>query len=68
MTVQPSWASLRPWTVDCQLVCPECRSGAANPLRIVLVDFRSKRIGGAGGIRTLDTAFQPYNGLANRRL
>src|SRR5690348_214112 len=24
--------------------------------------------GGAGGIRTLDTAFQPYNGLANRRL
>src|SRR5919201_753052 len=25
-------------------------------------------IGGAGGIRTLDTAFQPYNGLANRRL
>jgi hypothetical protein len=25
-------------------------------------------IGGEGGIRTLDTAFQPYNGLANRRL
>src|SRR5215472_17051237 len=25
-------------------------------------------LGGAGGIRTLDTAFQPYNGLANRRL
>jgi hypothetical protein len=24
--------------------------------------------GGDGGIRTLDTAFQPYNGLANRRL
>ena len=24
--------------------------------------------GGAGGIRTLDTVFQPYNGLANRRL
>jgi hypothetical protein len=24
--------------------------------------------GGAGGIRTLDTALQPYNGLANRRL
>lgn len=23
--------------------------------------------GGAGGIRTLGTAFQPYNGLANRR-
>ena len=24
--------------------------------------------GGAGGIRTLDTALRPYNGLANRRL
>src|ERR1043166_8336584 len=24
--------------------------------------------GGAGGIRTLDTALGPYNGLANRRL
>jgi hypothetical protein len=24
--------------------------------------------GGAGGIRTLDRALQPYNGLANRRL
>ncbi len=24
--------------------------------------------GGVGGIRTLGTAFQPYNGLANRRL
>ena len=26
------------------------------------------KIGGAGGIRTLDRALQPYNGLANRRL
>ena len=26
------------------------------------------RDGGAGGIRTLDRALQPYNGLANRRL
>jgi hypothetical protein len=25
-------------------------------------------LGGAGGIRTLDRALQPYNGLANRRL
>jgi hypothetical protein len=31
--------------------------GADNPRR-----------GGAGGIRTLDRALQPYNGLANRRL
>src|SRR5438445_9839839 len=27
-----------------------------------------RTIGGAGGIRTLDRALQPYNGLANRRL
>ena len=27
-----------------------------------------RKIGGAGGIRTLDRALQPYNGLANRRL
>src|SRR5436190_15287351 len=26
------------------------------------------QIGGEAGIRTLDTAFRPYNGLANRRL
>jgi hypothetical protein len=26
------------------------------------------KTGGAGGIRTLDRALQPYNGLANRRL
>jgi hypothetical protein len=37
-------------------------------------DFDAKRYkekqysGGAGGIRTLDRALQPYNGLANRRL
>src|SRR4051812_39948453 len=29
---------------------------------------RKKGDGGAGGIRTLDRALQPYNGLANRRL
>src|SRR5438132_5048938 len=27
-----------------------------------------KGSGGEGGIRTLDTGFSPYNGLANRRL
>src|SRR5690349_17074425 len=48
---------------------PDNRSGTAIPLRLCwwLVS-RWKRDGGAGGIRTLDTAFQPYNGLANRRL
>jgi hypothetical protein len=25
-------------------------------------------VGGEAGIRTLDTALRPYNGLANRRL
>src|SRR3954469_14264299 len=45
------------------------RSGTAIPLRSRWwIVSRSKRDGGAGGIRTLDTAFQPYNGLANRRL
>ena len=29
---------------------------------------RAKQDGGDGGIRTLDRALQPYNGLANRRL
>src|SRR5206468_143370 len=28
----------------------------------------SGKLGGEAGIRTLDTAFRPYNGLANRRL
>ena len=28
----------------------------------------SKKAGGEGGIRTLDTGVSPYNGLANRRL
>ncbi len=35
-----------------------------NQLRVVHV----VRSGGDGGIRTLDRALQPYNGLANRRL
>ena len=31
-------------------------------------EARRAKGGGAGGIRTLDRALQPYNGLANRRL
>ena len=31
-------------------------------------DIAIKGNGGDGGIRTLDRALQPYNGLANRRL
>src|SRR5271154_6235644 len=40
----------------------------------MLINYRLKirslqgYIGGDGGIRTLDRALQPYNGLANRRL
>ena len=40
-------------------------------MRFVATDvFRAGqgRSGGDGGIRTLDRALQPYNGLANRRL
>jgi hypothetical protein len=33
-----------------------------------LHQYVTSNIGGAGGIRTLDRALQPYNGLANRRL
>ena len=42
---------------------PPSRFDSVGRIRVPL-----KRDGGAGGIRTLDTAFQPYNGLANRRL
>jgi hypothetical protein len=49
-----------------------CQSGTAIPASRWWLFFcpasRRSRDGGAGGIRTLDTAFQPYNGLANRRL
>jgi hypothetical protein len=38
------------------------RSGTGNG------ELQIQDNGGVGGIRTLDTAFQPYNGLANRRL
>ena len=58
---------------------PICRTGVRPPIRhrhscfFALAEnsvpaSRRSRNGGAGGIRTLDTAFQPYNGLANRRL
>lgn len=31
------------------------------------IAYRAKLENGEGGIRTLDTGFNPYNGLANRR-
>src|ERR1700741_40927 len=40
--------------------CPAVLRRAARP--------GGGQIGGDGGIRTLDRALQPYNGLANRRL
>jgi hypothetical protein len=42
----------------------------SNPLDSQPANIVSRRayIGGDGGIRTLDRALQPYNGLANRRL
>ena len=48
-----------------------CRTRVRPPLRQSHLKRARKGPflnGGAGGIRTLDTAFQPYNGLANRRL
>src|SRR5579872_5964272 len=41
---------------------PAARRGAEE------VQPQSSKLGGEAGIRTLDTAFRPYNGLANRRL
>jgi hypothetical protein len=35
---------------------------------LLRVSGQIRNTGGAGGIRTLDRALQPYNGLANRRL
>ena len=48
----------------------EAQSGACRRLPRIFYMIQPLIIyfGGAGGIRTLDTAFQPYNGLANRRL
>lgn len=43
-----------------------CARRQARPATDVL--GWTRRVGGAGGIRTLDRALQPYNGLANRRL
>jgi hypothetical protein len=40
--------------------------GKEPKTRDFLLDFEFS--GGDGGIRTLDRALQPYNGLANRRL
>ena len=37
-------------------------------MNILCIQYVSVISGGAGGIRTLDRALQPYNGLANRRL
>lgn len=46
--------------------------GGVRPLRRpdagFVRDGRGRSAGGDGGIRTLDRALQPYNGLANRRL
>ena len=38
------------------------------PEQQVLMWKEFARTGGERGIRTLDTGFSPYNGLANRRL
>jgi hypothetical protein len=45
---------------------PDPFSGLRSRKRKILYNFQV--VGGDGGIRTLDRALQPYNGLANRRL
>ena len=67
------------WTVIVRLRAPNCAipsptsTAAASHLRRrarVTIELYScyGAHGGDGGIRTLDRALQPYNGLANRRL
>ncbi len=51
------WGSDRDKPAVASASSPACRAEA-----------QAKAGGGAGGIRTLDRALQPYNGLANRRL
>jgi hypothetical protein len=48
--------------------CPTTLSPSviSNLLKLFILGGRES--GGERGIRTLDRAFQPYNGLANRRL
>ena len=68
----------KPWlirntTVD-RRVAGECASINYNGLplpaasRSGFAKLAETKTGGDGGIRTLDRALQPYNGLANRRL
>ena len=42
------------------------QTGSTQNKQVRLISERTRY--GEGGIRTLDRAFQPYNGLANRRL
>ena len=47
---------------------PESRREFALCRGILSSNIKDLNGGGDGGIRTLDRALQPYNGLANRRL
>jgi hypothetical protein len=42
--------------------------GGNGPPDVKTINKSGDQTGGEAGIRTLDTAFGPYNGLANRRL
>src|SRR5438046_10495673 len=44
------------------------RPGGDGPPGSKTINESGGKTGGEAGIRTLDTAFRPYNGLANRRL
>jgi hypothetical protein len=61
-------------TADRRLGCIHNQGSAAELGNGTFEDAGSEAVGfkrefgGDGGIRTLDRALQPYNGLANRRL
>jgi hypothetical protein len=66
---KPRHQNAKPELVGCELIGRRCW-GRPKRHGEIAHDFRclGHGDGGDGGIRTLDRALQPYNGLANRRL
>ena len=50
------------------MIAQAVATAASQSLRNPAASENREETGGEAGIRTLDTAFRPYNGLANRRL
>src|SRR3569833_2186651 len=75
LTSLPEFAALSPMTkrawrggVICSTTSMSSSSAEAGNATLNAAHNITEGNGGAGGIRTLDRALQPYNGLANRRL